>query len=290
VKKLSFVIFSLLFSFAVFAQRTEQIEAIHVKDVTFSEFCTLLFKQFSVKVYYDSKWVKDLKISIDKDSISPILAVKEAIKATGLEVSVWHGNLVILPGENLITTLPAYDFKKKFHSGTDSVSGILTKSEERYITGRKADVAQSLRIGLKGSSIPGVKAKLRGRILDEETGEPIFSATMYITETQTGAVSDINGFISISLAPGKYNARFEYLGYAQKKYDLEVNSDGNFTVNMTKSIIQMKEVVVYGDRQMSIRAKDPGLDKLSIKAIRELPMMMGERCQELSAWAKDHPD
>jgi len=110
-------------------------------------------------------------------------------------VSVWHDNLVILPGEILITNLPAYDFKKRISSETDSLSEALTKSEERYITGRKADVAQSLRIGSKGSSIPGVKAKIRGRILDEETGEPIFSATMYITETQTGAVSDINGFV-----------------------------------------------------------------------------------------------
>jgi len=277
VKNVSIAILFLMFSLAVSAQRAEQVIAIHVKSVPFSEFCAILYKQSAVKVYYDAKGIKDLKVSIDKDSISPISAVIEAIKGTGLEVSVWHDNLVILPGEKLITTLPAYDFKNKKHSGTDSVSEALTQSEERYITGRKADVTQSLRIGMKGASIAGGKAKIRGRILDEETGEPLFSATIYITETKTGATSDINGFISISLAPGKYNARFEYLGYAKKKYELEVLSDGSFTVNMNKSVIQMKEVVVYGDRQMNIRAKDPGLDKLSIKAIRELPMMMGER-------------
>ena len=277
MKKLSVVIFFFLFSFTVSAQNTEQIMALHIKDVPFSDFCNLLFKQSSVKVYYDAKWITGLKVSLDKDSITPFSAVKEALSGTGLEVSAWHNNLIILPGEKLLTTLPAYDFMKKKHSQGDSVSEVLTKSEERYITGRKADVAQSLQVGMKGSSISGVKAKIRGRILDEETGEPIFSATMYITETQNGAVSDNNGFISLSLAPGKYNARFEYLGYAQKKYELEVLSDGNFTVNMSKSVIQMKEVVVYGDRQMNMRAKDPGLDKLSIKAIRELPMMMGER-------------
>jgi len=277
VKNVPIIILILLFSIAVSAQRIENKVAFHVKAVPFKEFSDLLFKQTSVKVYYDEKLVKDLRVTIDNDSMSSLIAVKEAIKGTGLEVSDWHGNLVILPGEKLLTSLPTYTKEKNKINGIDSVTGTLTKSEERYITGRSADVSLSLRIGKKGSSITGTKAKIRGRILDEETGEPIFSATIYIAETQTGAVSDMNGFVSLSLAPGKYNARFEYLGYARKKYELEVLSDGNFTINMIKSIIQMTEVVVYGDRQMNIQAKDPGLDKLSIKAIKELPMMMGER-------------
>jgi hypothetical protein len=277
VKKSYLVILFLLFSVFVFAQRTERAVVFHVKSVPFSEFCRLLSEQTSLKVYYDEKWVKDLKVSMDKDSISPEMAVEEALSGTNLEVSSWHGNLVILPAEKLLTSLPSFDIKKNHNTADDSTSEVLTKAEERYLTGRKADVPQSIRIGTKGGSRSGAKAKLRGRIVDEETGEPVYSATIYVTETQTGAVSDLNGFMSISLAPGKYNARFEYLGYERKKYELEVLSDGVFTVFMKKAVIQMKEVVVYGDRQMNMQAKDPGLDKLSIKAIRELPMMMGER-------------
>jgi len=277
VKKAHLIILFLLFSIVVHAQRTEQKVSLHIQAVPFSEFCDMLLKQSSVKVYYDEKLVRDLKVSIDNEGISSHMAVMEAIKGTGLEVSVWHDNLVVLKGEMLIESLPGYDSQKAEIGISDSVSEALTKSEERYITGRKADVLQTLRIGTKGTLSPGTKAKIRGRILDEETGEPLFNATIYISETETGAVSDINGFVSFSLYQGKYNARFEYLGYAQKKYELEILSDGSFSINMKKAIIQMTEVVVYGDRQMSIRAKDPGLDKLSVKAIRELPMMMGER-------------
>ncbi len=39
----------------------------------------------------------------------------------------------------------------------------------------------------------------------------------------------------------------------------------------------MKEVVISGERKSDIRAKDPGLDQISIKSIKSLPMMMGER-------------
>ena len=46
---------------------------------------------------------------------------------------------------------------------------------------------------------------------------------------------------------------------------------------MKKAAIQMKEVVISGELQKNIRAKDPGLDQISVKTLRSLPMMMGER-------------
>lgn len=271
------VILLLILSLAGRAQSIDKVVAFHVKAIPFSEFCESLFKQSSVKIYYDEKLLKDLKVSVDSDSISIVMAVKEALKGTKLEVSYWHGSLVVMPGEKLLTALPDYNLKKNKNKDEGASSESLTKSEELYITGRKADVSKSMTIGMKGAAVPGTKAKIRGRILDEETGEPIFNATMYIAEIQNGAISDINGFVTISLSPGKYNASFEYLGYEKEKYQLEVLSDGNFTLNMHNAVIQMKVVVVYGDRQMNMRAKDPGLDKLSVKAIKELPMMMGER-------------
>ena len=65
------------------------------------------------------------------------------------------------------------------------------------------------------------KAKVLGRVLDEETGEPLIFVTVYITETKTGAVTDINGFFTIALVPGKYNVQIEYLGYEKGKYLLD---------------------------------------------------------------------
>ena len=46
---------------------------------------------------------------------------------------------------------------------------------------------------------------------------------------------------------------------------------------MNKAAVQLNEVVVSGERHSSIRAKDPGLDQVSMKSIKTLPVMMGER-------------
>jgi len=277
VKNIILIILFLIFSAALSAQQYDKRMACHMKDIPFTEFCSFVTQHTSVKVFYHEKWVKTLRVSIDNDTINALMAVREALKGTGLEVSVWQSNLVVLPGEKLRISLPSYVNNENKEFGTDSGRNALTESEEKYITGRKADATQTITIGRKGASISGTKANLLGRILDEETGEPILYATIFVDETKTGAVSDINGFVSLTLKPGNYNAQIEYLGYEKKKYQLEVLSDGKFTVSMNKSVVQMQEVVVYGDRQMSMKLKDPGLEKLSVKLIRSIPMMMGER-------------
>jgi len=277
VKKLHIVVLLLLYSGLLSAQQYSKVIACHVKDVPFSEFCSFLFKNTSVKVFYQDKWVNQIKVSLDTDSTTALIAVAEVLKGTGLEVSPWQGNLVVLPGEKLLVSLPSYVSKENRNAVIDSGLNIATKSEEKYITGRKADVIKTISIGHKGASISGTKAKIRGRILDEETGEPVPFATVFISETKSGAVSDINGFFTFTLKPGNYNAHIEYLGYIKNNYQFGVLSDGDFIVSLKKSVVQMQEVVVYGDRQMNIKLRDPGLEKLTVKSIRSIPMLMGER-------------
>jgi len=276
MKRLLTGILFLLLTVSSIAQQSQKLASFHVKGMSFAQFSALVQKETSVQVFFQEKWVKKLQVEVNLDNVNAKTAVEQALKGSGLEVSAWHGNLVVLPGEKLLATLPPYDFEDK-KSRPDTASKALTASEERYLTGRNADVLQILKIGQKGGHLSGTKAKITGRIMDEESGEAIFSATMYITEIKAGAASDMDGFVSLSLKPGIYNATFQYMGYQSKKYQIEVFSDGEFTVSLKKSVIQMKEIVVYGDPQMNIRAKDPGLDKMSIKAIRELPMLMGER-------------
>lgn len=275
MKNLLTVLLLLLIASSVSAQQFDKVTSFHVKDITFAEFCDLILKQTSVKVYYQQEWVNKLNVTLDLENTSAFAAVNASLKGSDLNVSEWHGCLVVMPGETLSTSLPVYIAKIK--NNGDSTAKTITASEDRYMSGRNADAIQSLRIGRKGAQISGTKAQVSGRILAEETGEPIFSAIVYISEIQTGATSDINGFIVLNLKPGTYDALFRYMGYESKKYQLEVLSDGEFSVSLRKSVIQMQEVVVYGDRQMSIRLKDPGLDKMSTKSIRELPMMLGER-------------
>ncbi len=259
------------------AQGPEKFIACHIHNASFATFADYIKQQSGVVLYYQDAWTKNLFVNIDEENITVSDAVAKVLKGSGLEVSVWNNNLVVLRGEKLIDTLPSFEHKAISVDSTAQKEKALTASEERYITGRMADAIQTLRIGKPGGSRSNAKAKVLGRLLDEETGEPVSYANMYIASIETGAVADANGFFTVFLKPGSYNAIFEFLGYESSKYQLEVLSDGSFTLNMKRAVIQMKELVIHGDRQMSMQAKDPGIEKILMKTIKNVPMMMGER-------------
>jgi hypothetical protein len=57
--------------------------------------------------------------------------------------------------------------------------------------------------------------KLRGRVTDRQTGEPLVGANVVIEGTGLGAAADVNGdYIILSVPPGVYTVRVTYIGYA----------------------------------------------------------------------------
>ncbi|MEI7499253.1 MAG: carboxypeptidase-like regulatory domain-containing protein [Bacteroidota bacterium] len=249
----------------------------HFNELPFTEFCDFIYHKSGVKIYFRESWVKGLKVTIDADTIRVISATEMALKGTGLKVSMWNNNLIIMPGEILPEGLPSFEIQQLQPDSSSQGTKALTQSEERYLTGRKVDAMQTLRVGKKGLTAKGSKVTIRGRITEQQTGEALIGATMYLVETKAGTATDQNGFLSLVLKAGSYTAVFTFMGLETKKYFLEVLSDGVFNIEMKKSAIEMKEVVVFGDQQMNFRFKDPGLEKISAKAIKEIPMMMGER-------------
>jgi len=249
----------------------------HVKEISFSSFCDSLYRKSGVTVYYQEAWVRQVRVTLDTEQITVVSAVEKALKGTSLRVSVWNNNLLVMPGEILPSGLPEYETQQPKPDSTGMASAALTRSAERYLTGRKADVMKTLRVGKKGLAGSDARVTIRGRITEVESGEALIGATMYVKENHGGAATDQNGFLSLVLKPGSYTAVFAFMGMETKKYFLEVYSDGEFKVEMKKLAIQMKEVVVMGDQQMNFRFKAPGLEKISAKAIKEIPMIMGER-------------
>lgn len=57
------------------------------------------------------------------------------------------------------------------------------------------------------------KGTLRGTIIDKETAESIYGATVYIESTGSGAISDFDGKFELDLQPGTYSIRISYISY-----------------------------------------------------------------------------
>jgi hypothetical protein len=258
------------------AQGTDKIIACHYQDVPFSTFCSDIQRQSGVTVFYQDAWVSQLKVTLHTDSISVISALSAVLAGNGLNASVWHDNIVLMKGEPLIAILPEFRNPVQKVEARDTAT-TLTESEVRYLKGRKAREVEVIRVGRKTFGNTPSRVKILGKITEKENGEPIIGAAMLVEELATGALTDQNGFLSLAIKPGTYTVRFEYLGFEKKVCVLEVFSSGEFAVEMKKAIIPIDEVVIIGDKKTSVTSKDPGLENISSKTVKEIPTMLGER-------------
>lgn len=88
-----------------------------------------------------------------------------------------------------------------------------------------------------------VKVSVRGRVVDQSTEEPIIGATVMISGTTNGVITDVNGNYIISVDNGE-SLLFTCIGYADV---IQVApKDGLLDVAMKEDIVQLNDMVVVG--------------------------------------------
>ena len=88
---------------------------------------------------------------------------------------------------------------------------------------------------------------VRGKAIDDETGEAIMFANVFINELSNGTTTDLDGAYSFDLAPGTYTITFSYLGYSDLPISELVINAGKVTlldVRMKEETELLDEVVV----------------------------------------------
>lgn len=120
---------------------------------------------------------------------------------------------------------------------------------------------------------------LSGTVKSKKNGETIIGASIKLLNKPGGATSNEYGFYSITLASGTYDIEISAIG---KKSD-------TLTVSMTKDIVQniylleepkgLEEVIVSARTRggRSISGTQTGVEKLSTREIKNIPVLLGEK-------------
>ena len=118
--------------------------------------------------------------------------------------------------------------------------------------------------------------RVTGKITDKLTGEHLTNAAVYVKETGTYTVSDVEGNYSLPIRRGTYTFSVTYLGYDPK--DSRIQVDRDLVVNFELvSNNQLAEVVVSATAlDERVKSVQMGLEKLSATEIRRMPALMGE--------------
>ena len=116
---------------------------------------------------------------------------------------------------------------------------------------------------------------LSGYAREVKTEEVLIGVAVRLVDTDLGAVTDINGFYTISNIPAKtYTVEASYLGYKKEaKYNVVVRSGGNPDLNfqLEETASELAEVVIAANPFEKLEETPLSIQKLSAEEIATYP-------------------
>lgn len=92
---------------------------------------------------------------------------------------------------------------------------------------------------------------VKGRVIDQE-GSPLPFATIYVSETASGGITNASGYYELKLAPGNYRISFQYLGYKTEKVEVAVGPE-----MQQRDIVLLKQAYLLSEAEIKSGKEDP---------------------------------
>lgn len=269
------ILMTLLFSLA---QEPGLKISVHITNAEFEQFVLQVEEQCSLRVYFKPEWFEDVRVSYDGDSVTVEDAFDRVLQGMGLHVNILNEErLLILPDSRLSLRLPVLRGEMKRSYTRESGEEFMGVKADEYLSGtRPEQITRTIVVGDKRNATRSV-ARVRGKMINMENGEPVAGATMVELESGKGTVSDHSGYLSMALLPGKHFMRFSFIGMEPLDLMLDVRSDGDFQLEMRPAVIALGEVQIMGKQYREINTTDIGVEHFSMSSLKSVPVFMGDR-------------
>lgn len=118
-----------------------------------------------------------------------------------------------------------------------------------------------------------------GTIKDKKNGETIIGASVRVNELKgTGTAANEYGFYSLTLPEGNYTLQFDFIGYKSEIRKIALDKSQKIDIAFEENTTKLKEVIVSATRNDDkITNAQTGVEKIDIKEINKIPVLMGER-------------
>jgi TonB dependent receptor-like, beta-barrel/CarboxypepD_reg-like domain len=245
--------------------------------LSWAAFCERMEARSDVRFFFKKEEMPDIIMKIGSDSLSLFSILQKNFVGTGLKVSKINAkDFVILKGLTLHSNIPNSFFASQ-EIPQSLAREIKKQGSKNFLPTHNEFIWKEITIGEKKQGHFSQQASISGTVLHSQDKTPVFGATIYIEELKKGTSTDINGNFSITLNKGKYTAIIKSLDTYETKYSINLLSDGKLDILLEPKLFQLKEVVVQSERYEKIARVEMGIEKLSVRSIKEIPVVLGEK-------------
>jgi len=245
-------------------------------NLTWNDFVVKMEQDFSLRFFYLPEDIPKLLISFDSDSISLMQLLNDHFNPHNIFVSIDRtGNVFLIKDIALQTSLPEDFFQYLIPEEEEegSVAGIsrdFLKTTERYI-------AKTITVGSRKKGVNKSTATISGYATNAKTGEVVISATIFDKSSGKGTVTDVNGFFSMTLNKGEHILTVSSVNIKEEHIKVDLLSDGELNLVLEDKIVLLSDVVIKADINNKVIGTQMGLEKITAKSIKKIPLVFGEK-------------
>lgn len=124
--------------------------------------------------------------------------------------------------------------------------------------------------------LAGTTGKIKGKVSDRESGEPLAGANVQIVGTTMGAAADLNGeFVVLNVPAGQYSVKASFIGYQDVTIaEIRVNADLTREVNfkLATTLIEVGAINIIAERPLVNKNATNAVRIQSAEDIEKIPV------------------
>lgn len=275
MKKLLNIILFLLINLVLAGQDNNL--SLQFRSILFRDLTDTIESTIPVKIFYSDKWVDSLYLDVNASEESVAKLFDKSLKTKGFSFIITDNNQIILSRGFPIKT----NFNKEYREQLRRK--IIRADTLKYIQQLPEDDQQSIndeyrifRIGNPSALKRSETAFLSGTIRNSANDEPVAGAIVYIDKLKAGVLTNDEGYYQVELPKGEQQIEYRMVGMRTAKRNITIFSDGALDINLFQSTNQLDEVTVSASRENNVRNVTMGIEKISVKMLKQLPMGLGE--------------
>ena len=269
----------LLLSTSVFSQSQIYVSK-EYNNLPWKFFTEDINSKYGVRFFYNPEDIQDFKVIITNDSLLLEEVLTENLSRFGISVAITQSSDILLTKDHsIVTNLPSNFFKSLSIKEVEVIEPNISNEnlDAGFLETTTEYVAETIIVGTYERGVLLKNVTLKGYAKNRFTGEAVIGATIMDVSSSTGVATDHNGYFEITLSKGKHILIIQSVNIKEKRIEVDLRSNDSIELLLDDKVVMLDDVVVRGQRNNKVESTQMGVERLSIKSVKKIPLIFGEK-------------